>query len=264
MVWLYKLGCILLLSLELARTAAAGETDVLYMSKTIVTGQGEKNRQAGFRDCLDRVLLRVSGDQSLTSRPEMAALLDGAGSFVQSFSYRDRLAGRPVHDEQGTYDRPHDLTCRYDPEVIDGLLADLGSRPWRSPRPSLAILLEVQREGKTFHVSRDSPRDGAMRESFALGAAPLAMSVIFPSADDAEKWTLASSDLGEVARMAGGDRPLIGKLVWNDAALGWIASWRISDGTEEHTWMVQGVNFDEAFRVAIRGAAQILSGNGAP
>lgn len=31
-----------------------------------------------------------------------------------------------------------------------------------------------------------------------------------------------------------------------------------------HTWTISGVNFDEVFRVGIRGAAQILSGNGEP
>ena len=29
-------------------------------------------------------------------------------------------------------------------------------------------------------------------------------------------------------------------------------------------WQVRGVSFDEAFRVAMRGAAQVLSGNGQP
>ncbi len=33
-------------------------------------------------------------------------MLSQAASFVQSFSYQDRLPGKPIHDEQGTYDRP--------------------------------------------------------------------------------------------------------------------------------------------------------------
>ncbi len=33
---------------------------------------------------------------------------------------------------------------------------------------------------------------------------------------------------------------------------------------KSYDWQVRGVSFDEAFRVAMRGAAQVLSGNGQP
>src|SRR5882724_10057567 len=100
---------------HVSQAAVAATTDELYQSQTIVTGQGEVNRQIGFKDCLDRVLVRVSGDQRLPNKSEMAALRDKAGSFVDGFRYHDRLEGIPVHDEQGTHDRPHDLTCLYKP-----------------------------------------------------------------------------------------------------------------------------------------------------
>lgn len=249
-----------------AAPAWCDQADTLYSAKAIVTGQGEKNREPGFRDCLTQVLVRVSGDQRLTARPEMADLLPRAGSFVQSFSYRDRLAGKPIHDEQGTYDRPHDLTCRYEPRVIDGLLADLESHPWRDARPALAVFLDVTRYQQAFRVSRENPRDAAMRDSFALAASALAMTVVFPSAQDGDEASSGQNavDLAEAASTAGADMPLIGKLDWSDADHGWVASWHLSEGGREHSWTVRGVNFDEAFRVAVRGAAQILSGNGTP
>src|SRR5690349_16801816 len=120
--WRFVAAVLLLINL-LASPVLAAEPDDLYSSQAIVTGQGEKNRQPGFRDCLDRVLVKISGDQRLTKMPETDALRAHAGDFVASFSYRDRLAGRPIHDEQGTYDRPHELTCHYDRKTIDDLLA---------------------------------------------------------------------------------------------------------------------------------------------
>jgi uncharacterized protein len=251
-------GALLLLTNLLACPALAAEPDALYSSQAIVTGQGEKNRQPGFRDCLDRVLVKVSGDQRLTGLPQAAALRSHAGDFVASFSYRDRLAGKPVHDEQGTYDRPHDLTCRYDRKTIDGLLASLGSRPWLAERPTLLVVLDVQRGGQAFRVTADDMRAVAMRESFALGAAPLAMKVRFPAASDYIATNAAKT------QSLNGALPLSGTLVWSDADLGWVATWRLNHDGETHQWVVRGVNFDEAFRVAVRGAAQILSGNGAP
>ena len=56
-------------------------------------------------------------------------LASSAGQYVSAFSYRDRLEGKPVHDEQGTYDRPHFLTCHFDPQKIDSVLKTLGRKP---------------------------------------------------------------------------------------------------------------------------------------
>jgi len=253
-----RLACVLLLTNLLANPTLTAEPDDLYSSQAIVTGQGEKNRQPGFRDCLDRVLVKVSGDQRLPKLPQADALRAHAGDFVESFSYRDRLAGKPVHDEQGTYDRPHDLTCRYDRNTIDDLLAGLGSRPWLSERPTFLIVLDVEKGGQAFRVTADGMRDLPMRESFALGAAPLALRMTFPAASEAARLD------ADTARPSDGVLPLAGNLVWSDADLGWVATWRLKHDGEAHQWVVRGVNFDEAFRVAMRGAAQILSGNGTP
>ena len=62
---------------------AADAADDLYRAQAIVTGKGEKNRQLGFRDCLDRVLVRVSGDQRLLAKSEIIALRDRAGDLGQ-------------------------------------------------------------------------------------------------------------------------------------------------------------------------------------
>jgi hypothetical protein len=255
--WRFVVAALLLTNL-LASPTLAAEPDDLYSSQAIVTGQGEKNRQPGFRDCLDRVLVKVSGDQRLPKLPEADALRAHAGDFVASFSYRDRLAGKPVHDEQGTDDRPHDLTCRYDRKTIDDLLARLASKPWLAERPKFLIILDVERGGKAFRVTADDMRDLAMRESFTLGAAPLALKVTFPSALDAARMDANALEPSD------GIIPLSGNLVWSDADLGWVATWRLKHDGETHQWVVRGVNFDEAFRVAMRGAAQILSGNGTP
>ncbi|ANT51495.1 DUF2066 domain-containing protein [Mesorhizobium amorphae] len=257
-------------ALSIVRPADAAGTAELYQAQTIVTGQGEVNRQIGFRDCLDRVLVRVSGDQRLPQKPEMLALRDKAGDFVDSFHYRDRLEGIPVHDEQGTHDRPHDLTCLYKPEVIDKLLTQLGSKPWLGARPLLAVFLAAEQGAKRFVLTADDPRAQAMRESFVNATGPLLMHIVFPPAvllSSTDEKALRATDitmLDQLAKKAGADRALAGSIVWSDKELGWIADWRLAIEGKTYAWQVRGVSFDEAFRVAMRGAAQVLSGNGQP
>ncbi|MGF6256423.1 DUF2066 domain-containing protein [Ensifer sp. LBL] len=252
--------------------AGAADIDALYRSDAIVTGTGEANREIGFRECLREVLVKVSGDPAITEAPGFAAAEARAGSFVSAFSYRDRLEGIPIHDEQGTHDRPHDLSCRYRPATLDPLLADLGRKPWLSPRPRIAVWLAVKDQKRRFVLARDGSESPYMTDSLQAAAEPLALSVVLP---DAATVTARKSALGTLphadpaqlfspAAQTGGDMPLIGTLVWSDAARGWIAQWQMDAGGRRYRWHVSGVSFDDAFRNAMRGAARILSGNGAP
>ncbi|THK37719.1 DUF2066 domain-containing protein [Ensifer sp. MPMI2T] len=257
------------ISSGMTRPASAQD---LYVSDAIVTGTGEENREIGFRECLSEVLVKVSGNQRVLEAPALAPLLERAGSFVASFAYRDRLEGIPIHDEQGTHDRPHDLTCRYDPATINRLLDTLGSRPWPQPRRRIAVLFAVHDQKRSFMLTSDGDESPYMAESLAAATVPLALEARLP-----ERETLAQEKLGldvlsseraaqleRLAKKIGGDAVLAGTISWSDEALGWIADWQLDRAGKTHRWQIRGVSFDDAFRNAVRGAAQILSGNGAP
>ncbi|NRP19921.1 hypothetical protein LPJGGPFB_03180 [Ensifer adhaerens] len=261
-----------LVSAWLCGAAQATEPSHLYISDAIVTGTGEENRQIGFRECLSEVLVKVSGDFTLTDSAALAALQARAAEFVATFSYRDRLQGIPIHDEQGTHDRPHDLTCRFDPATIDRLLAKLERKPWLSPRPVIAVLLAVHDQRRRFVLARDGGESPYMAQSLAAATVPLALTASLPDAA-----TLAANGLdferlsrmqpAELKRLAidvGADIPLAGTLVWSDAARGWVADWRLIENSKAYRWQIRGVSFDDAFRNAMRGAARVLSGNGPP
>jgi hypothetical protein len=159
--------------------AFAAGVDELYQAQTIVTGQGEQSRRAGFPVCLEQVLVKVSGDPRLSGDPSVAALAEEAATLVTDFAFRDRMAGIPVHDEQGTRDRPYDLTVRFDPAKIDAALRALGREPWEGPRPRLAVFVGVEIGGTTYLLASDggartrparSPR-GSRRALWPAGGA---------------------------------------------------------------------------------------------
>jgi uncharacterized protein len=82
-----------------------GGVSDIYATCVVVTGTDERNRPLGFKLCFEDVLVKVSGDASILSDRRFAALAAVAGQYLSTFSYRDRFEGKPVHDEQGTYDR---------------------------------------------------------------------------------------------------------------------------------------------------------------
>jgi hypothetical protein len=252
--------------------AVAGDADLLYRAVAIVTGTGEPNRQIGFRLCMEDVIVRVSGNYRLIASGKARAAIDGAAGFVTAFTYRDRLEGIPVHDEQGTHDRPHDLTVDFDRVKVDAALAQMGSRPWLGPRPRLAVFLGVKNATSAFVLSADGEQSPYMRDSLAAASDRIAVPIALPPKALIDSAGLASAaiadadpaDLYDAAKRAGGDRALVGTLTWSDADRGWIATWRIADRGRSYRWRIAGVSFDDAFRNALRGAAQVLSGNGGP
>jgi hypothetical protein len=252
--------------------ASGASVDDLYQCRTIVTGQGEESRRFGFPVCLEQVLVKVSGDPRVIAAPEVAALAGQAAALVTDFAFRDRMAGIPVHDEQGTRDRPYDLTVRFDPAKIDAALRALGREPWSASRPRVAVFVGVDLGGATYLLARDGTRGRDQREALAEAAARYGMPIVLPdraalAAAGLSYPALQATDLGRLDAAAGafgGDLALAGTLLWSEQALGWIADWRMQAGGQSYRWQIRGVGFDDAFRSAMSGAAQILSGHGRP
>jgi hypothetical protein len=200
------------------------------------------------------VLVKVSGDPSIATDPRLEIVARDAGSAAVDLRYRDRLEGRPVHDDQGTYDRPHILTVTFDPEAIRRDLAVLGREPWLPPRPLVVAWVDVAGRNGSFRLARDDDVAGSteMREALSAAAETLGLTVTLPRRSE-------SAPQPEADRVV-----LAGELRWSDDAMGWVARWQLTGIQAQASWSVRGVNFDEAFRVGIRGSAQVLSGHGQP
>jgi uncharacterized protein len=251
-------------------TAATG-TD-LYRTKVTVTGQGEANRIIGFAAGLEDVLIKVSGAQKLSGDRRLAAYKSKAKSFVTGFSYRDQFSGKPIRDEQGTRDRPYDLTVEFEKSRIDDILRALGLKPWLSHRSRLTVFVEMEQGARNYIVTTDGPQSDLQRDALLAAAERRGMDIVLPGTAALAKSNIGGPELrtaplpalAPVAAEAGGEVVLIGRLVWDDRALGWIAQWRMDWDNRTHSWQVRDVTFDEAFRRGIGGAAQVLSGNGDP
>ncbi len=250
---------------------AAADIGDLYEAQTIVTGEREETRIPGFAECLEYVLVKVSGDPRLIGDPRVAALEGQAGALVREFRYHDRMAGIPHHDEQGTRDRPYDLTVSFERTKIDAALRSLGREPWIASRPRLVVFLGMRNLTTAFMVAGDGDR-GLEREALAAAAARLGIPMMLPNQAALVEAgisfdTLPTADpsrLAALAEASGGELALAGRMAWSDEALGWIADWRLSAAGKTYQFRARSVTYDDGFRKALGGAVQILSGNGLP
>src|SRR5829696_1655267 len=113
-----------------------------------------------------------------------------ASSFVEAFRYRDRMEGIPIHDEQGTRDRPYDLIVSFRPEKIDAILRSLGRKKWPAPRPRVVVFLAIANGTTRYILASDGDRGRDQRDALAAAAERLGMPLTVPS-----KATLAEAGL---------------------------------------------------------------------
>ena len=262
----------LLLWVVVDRGDNPGFTGNLYQTKAIVTGEREETRLPVLGQCLRDVLKKVSGDPEIDHDSRVEGMAERAQAYVKTFSYRDRMEGIPIHDEQGTRDRPYDLTVDFYPEKIDELLQALGEKPWIARRPTIVVILAVKYEARSYLLTGDADEGFDQRESFMSAAWLTGMPVVLPSTNafneagiTAEKLPTADQGaLTKIARASGGGIVLVGSIAWNKGMLGWKGDWQLHSVGGPHHWQIENVNFDAAFRSAMRGSAQILSGHGEP
>jgi uncharacterized protein len=244
----------------------------LYRAQAVVTGTGEANRMEALGPCLEDVLIKVSGAQELAGDPRLAPFKAKAKDDLASYSYHDQMSGIPIHDEQGTRDRPYDLTVDFDPAKIADVLKKLGIKPWLGHRPIIAVFAGMQQGGNNYVIAEDGDRGSDQRDSLVTTAEKRGVDIVLPATADLAKAgidaqrlakaapaTLASSISGKSS-----EGVLIGQLAWNEKKLDWSAQWRMDLDGKPHRWRLSAPTYDEAFRRGIGGVAQMLSGNGDP
>jgi uncharacterized protein len=236
-----------------------------YQATAIVTGVDMRNRPLGFARCLREVLVKVSGEPRLRNDQRLSALAAQADQFVLSFDYHDQMAGIPPHDDQGTYDRSYDLTVRFDPAKIDMALADLGEKPWLGERPVVVPVLAVHGPKGRYLLSAEGPVGSDQRDSLANAARQYGVRLRIPTQAEFAAWGFTVDESSTPrAELPIGEALVAGTLEFDEAAPGWIGSWRMRRKGVDYAWRISGVNFDEAFRDVIRGVVRLASGHDAP
>lgn len=240
-----------------AAGARAEDGAAFYQADAIVTGTDMRQRPWGFAQCLREVLVKVSGDPRLHDDPRVTALAEQADRFVVGFGYVDLMAHLKRNDDQGSYDRPHRLTVRFDPLKIDVLVAELGDTPWRGERPVVVPIVMVSGpKPPPYLLTADTPRRIDQRGAFVNAASEFGMQVRVPHEAEVAGLRQAGERPGEAI--------VTGTMDWSETLPGWIGTWHLRWHGAQHDWRIEGVNYDAAFRDVVRGVVVLASGRGEP
>jgi len=244
----------------------------IYTGKAIITGQRDETRIPGFGRALLDALKKVSGDPGISEEEMTAAAGPKLPEFVESYHEHDRMEGIPIHDEQGTRDRSFDLVVDFHQGKVDRLLHELKRQPWLASRPEVTVLLVVHFDDNTYVLTADEEQGTDQRDAFIATAwqagvrlaLPLAEGLQSAGLDPGKLFPTAEVRVNDLRQRLRLDHLLVGSISWKGGMRGWKAEWILNSNGTDHRWHIVDVNFDDAFRSAMRGVAKILSGHGEP
>ncbi len=228
----------------------------LNCATTIITGTEDPERSRGIVEVFEEVAVKMSGDEEGVASNRIAEPPDGPAALIERIELEDRMKGIPVHDEQGTRERPHFLRVCFDRDKMAALLQASDSDVWPEPRPEVRIVLAVETPNATYIVRREGAEGYGQRLALIDTAAERGLPIRLPGADN-------TMDAGEVTAIVetggpeanGGSPTLYGTLTLNADGADWNAAWRLDDG---EAWRVDDVSFDDAIRDGIGGAIDRL------
>ena len=96
--------------------AAAG----LYAGQVPVNSQSDEDRAGALRAALAQVVVKVSGDNAIVSKPDVAKAIANADKYVQQYQYAQDVA-----NENGQPQVRLSLIAQFDRDAVDRLLADV-------------------------------------------------------------------------------------------------------------------------------------------
>lgn len=227
----------------------------LYKAETIVTGTVEPERSRGFAAGALQVLVKLTGQPELVGAPGAATLQKQAPEMVATFSYEDRMKDIPVHDEQGTRERPHFLRIRFDRQKFDRALAEAGFEKWDGKRPTVGVWLGIRDARSAYILSRNSEGGYAQRLVLDEASKLRAIPIILPD-DTQTAISFADIETGKhkvieaYAFEHGADAVLYGLLEFDGDAY-WNCFWSLYGKDVERQWRLLGVTFDHALKDGI-------------
>ena len=133
--------------------AWAVRVDNLYSVELPVADQTTAERLKLFGEAMKRVLVKITGDESVLQQPGLQGPLKRAARFVQEYRYRSREGAAPAN---GASDRQLLLYVRFDADSLERLLREQRLKLWGSERPSSLLLLAIQQNGRLTLVADDT------------------------------------------------------------------------------------------------------------
>jgi hypothetical protein len=229
----------------------------LYTGTAPVASQDEAERGRALGPALVSALVRASGDSTLAADPRLAAQLESAPRWLQTFGYRQEVEAGPG----GTPQVREYLQARFDPAGLQAALGALGRGVWgERPRTLLWLVIDdgsARRIAASTQVSALGALTRRARDRGIEIALPRMDAEDLARIDPDTLWGGPSSAGLAAAARYGTPVVLIARL--SRAGAGWQARFSLVDGGRPDDWSGTFADANAALAAAADGLADRLA-----
>ena len=165
----------------------AVEVRNLYEESVPVETREAPERAAAFKQALQSVLVRMTGNRGVLSHKEIEALVQNSSSYVQQYQYSEQ---QPVDSESSP---AYLLWVRFDGAVLEEVLTQRGVSLWGKERPAVLVWMAVDTGGQRYLVGADTGEQA--REAIRTVAEQRGIPAMYPLLDLQDHRQVSAGDI---------------------------------------------------------------------
>lgn len=245
---------VLLVGMFFFSSAFAVKMTSLYQAEVPVAAQTEDLKAQAIKEGFLAVLIKLSGDEQISSNPAIRQSLLKPDYYVQELNY----------SQSTTDSSQYLLRIRYEPSDINRLLKKAGVSYWGDTRPLILLwLLVTNRDQSSEIIGNETPNDifATVKQQSKKYGLPL----IFPVMDVADISQISPQDISnvalpvlkEAAKRYAPDAILVGTL--EQGSSDFHSEWQLIVGKEQWRWEISDKSSDAVIATIMNQISQTLS-----
>lgn len=163
----------------------------LYDFEVEVADQSEKNRRQAISEAMRGVLVKLTGERAIISRPDVIGIVQEAERFIQQYEYRQKIIEDPENPDNTQ--RQLRLWARFNKSALQNKLRENGIPQWGHERPTTLVWLVIQDEKGRNYVSQDLYPE--IIEQLNFQASQRGIQLIYPLFDLEDTMQVKTSDI---------------------------------------------------------------------
>jgi hypothetical protein len=242
------------------KPAIAVHATKLYQVDVLVVDESASVRRDAFKQGLDEVFIRLSGDSIIMEKLKRPA----AATYVKQYSYE--LLEKPVTNQKGEL-LTHRIKMQYNLSLVGKYLRQNGFPVWGEHRPEVVVWLAI-RDGRNEYVLKQNDQSllkATVDEALVRRGVP----GLWPLYDNKDKKILNVADIRGgfkdpvtlASKRYSSGPALAGSLIWGGKQ--WQSSWSLlipnnDSQWENRHWSLAGADYNVLINRAIDKAADAL------
>lgn len=273
--------------LVFSNVSSAAVVEGLYSTVLEVSSQQSSDRDTAFNDALLRVLLKVSGNRSLTEQHEFTSRFFPAEQYVVSYAYKEN-PDYTAHLKQTAFNKenqnpaleqsdetepsvvtkktplPFLLEVNFSAKALEKNMINFGVPIWGNVRPSILLWIAIEADGQRQLLGQTNPH--SLLESLESQANRFALPIIFPAADQIDRaavnisnlWGLFPDAIDQAKARYVADGQLMIR-VYRSLANTWNANWQMSVSGASYAASISDVDLETVSETIVSYMARVMA-----